>query len=115
MNKQVENIISRIKNESRRILGEKLVKMILFGSYARGSQEPYSDLDIMFLIDEEENIGKFEDKFTDISLKISLEHGIVPTIILKSWKQFKDYEDVFPFYMNVRNEGVVIYDRQRAS
>lgn len=125
MNGQINIILSLIETEAKQVLGNKLVEIILFGSYARETQDLGSDLDsdldsdlgsdldIMLLIDEdEENIRKFEDKFTDISFRISLEHEIVPSIILKSAKQFINYQDVLPFYMNVRNEGVRVYGRK---
>ncbi|MCD4782872.1 MAG: nucleotidyltransferase domain-containing protein [Candidatus Eremiobacteraeota bacterium] len=113
MNGKVKNILSGIEAEAKRIFGNKLVEIILFGSYARDTQESHSDLDIMVIIDEdEENIRKYEDRFTDISFDISLEHDIVPSIILKSRGQFIDYKDVLPFYMNVRNEGVKVYGRK---
>jgi len=113
MNGPVKNILSLIETEAKRIFGNKLVEIILFGSYARDAWEPDSDLDIMLLIDEdEENIRKFEDRFTDISFKISLERDIVPSIILKSQRQFSNYKDVLPFYISVRNEGIRIYGRK---
>lgn len=35
------------------IFGSKLKRVILFGSYARGDYDEESDIDVMFLIDDE--------------------------------------------------------------
>jgi len=43
------NITDDLRNNLQKILGNRLCKIILYGSYARGDYKEYSDLDIMVL------------------------------------------------------------------
>ena len=47
MPENIRNIIYRFSQELRRILGDKLTKIIVYGSYARGDFRENSDIDIM--------------------------------------------------------------------
>ena len=49
MPENIRNIIYRFSQELRRILGDKLTKIIVYGSYARGDFRENSDIDIMIL------------------------------------------------------------------
>ncbi len=113
INEKADKIITDVKNELREVLGDKLVELILFGSYAKGKESSQSDIDIMLLVDEDqESLRRLEDKITEISFELSLEYDLVLSIILKSYQQFKNYSDVLPFYMNVENEGIKVYERK---
>jgi predicted nucleotidyltransferase len=106
------NILSYITEKAKEIIGERVAKIILYGSYARHTQDNESDMDIMLLIEEEEeNIKKYEEKFMNIVFELSLKYEILLSVILKSNKQFNKYLDVLPFYMNVQNEGIEVYGR----
>ncbi len=47
------NIINDFILETRKVLGNSIKKIILYGSYARGDYNKNSDIDIMLLIDLE--------------------------------------------------------------
>ena len=53
--KQVQSLAREIKKS-----GLKLRKVILFGSYAKGEQREYSDIDVALIADEFSGLG-FED------------------------------------------------------
>ena len=46
----VSIIVYRFTQELKRILGAKLSKVIVYGSYARGDYRENSDVDIMILV-----------------------------------------------------------------
>lgn len=112
-NKKISGLLSEIKKKAIEIIGEDIVKIILYGSYARNSYDEESDLDLMFLVDEnEKTIKKYESKFMDIIFELSLKYDILLSVILKNEKQFNKYLDILPFYMNVHNEGIEIYGKK---
>ncbi len=50
MPENIRSIIYRFSQELRHILGDKLTKVIVYGSYARGDFRENSDIDIMILV-----------------------------------------------------------------
>ena len=50
MPENVSSIIYKFSQEVKRMLGEKLTKVIVYGSYARGDYRDNSDVDIMILV-----------------------------------------------------------------
>ena len=102
MPENIRNIIYRFSQELRRILGDKLTKIIVYGSYARGDFRENSDIDIMILVkmsDEEIRLVKND---------IEINTGIEFSPIIKNEDQYEYWIDTLPFYRNVRDEGVVI-------
>lgn len=45
----VEKALNMFINELKKRLGDKLVKVILFGSYAKGYADEYSDVDVLIV------------------------------------------------------------------
>ncbi|WP_169717731.1 hypothetical protein SPSIL_053950 [Sporomusa silvacetica DSM 10669] len=106
----VSVIMNEIVFEMQAMFGQALRQVILFGSYARGEQEEYSDMDVMVLVDlTDEEIKKYDDKFVDIMCSLSMRYGVLPTIIGKDYEHFNHWMPYLPFYRNVKNEGINFY------
>ena len=105
----ISNIIYGFSVQLRRLLGNDLSKVILYGSYARGDFHNNSGVDVMVLVKiSPEEIEKIEGSVFDLAFDIEMEHGIHISPIIKNEDQFEYWVDVLPFYRNVRNEGVEI-------
>lgn len=101
--------IAEFVNEVKKILGNHLKKIILYGSYARGDYNKSSDIDIMILTDlSYEEIEKYRDDVSDISFDIELEKGIIISPVIKNIDKYNARVNVVPFYTNVEKEGVVL-------
>ena len=101
-----DEVVKRIF-ENKRL---KIAKVILYGSYARGNSNDYSDIDIMVLCDNRETELDDVRYLTNvISSRISLENDVDVAVLLKDQKQFEQWVNVLPFYQKVRNEGIVLY------
>lgn len=96
--------------QARQLLGEKLSKIILYGSYARGDFRDNSDVDVMILVKNmlQDDIRDAEERLCDMAFDIELENGVHISAILKDEEQFENWEAILPFYYNVRKEGVEI-------
>ena len=46
----IETILNELKRELRSLYGDRLVKLILFGSHARGEANPDSDIDLLAVL-----------------------------------------------------------------
>ncbi|MEM2925720.1 MAG: nucleotidyltransferase domain-containing protein [Methanocellales archaeon] len=116
--KQIKNLmkvgLAVIENQMRgfcKELSEKfnMIKAcILFGSHARGTAKPESDIDLLILtktLSEE-----LERRIVEHCSKESSEIGrkIMPTIM--SIKEFKSkLKENDPFALNIKKEGVILY------
>ena len=110
LNPAISNVTEELSRNTQSILGDKLRKIILYGSYARGDYMEHSDLDIMVLADVDENeLKDFESKLGTISSRASLEHDITVCMLLYDESLFVSRLHISPFYRNVLSEGIEIY------
>lgn len=109
---ELKILLEALVNRLQPLFGERLKKVILFGSYARGDYDEESDIDIMLLLNEDEEILKeYSDKISEIIVDLDLEYNVVLSTILQSERKFSKYLETMPFYNNVKKEGVVFYEQ----
>lgn len=109
---EIETIMIELIEKVVPIFGDKLKKVILYGSYARGDYDAESDMDVMFLVDkEEEELRKDVNKIISIETEIGLHYDVLISPLLQSYAKFLRYLPVLPFYQNVEEEGIVIYEQ----
>ena len=105
----VRNVVYKFSLQLRKLLGSSLSKVILYGSYARGDNHDFSDVDLMILVKmSDSEIKRIENDVYDIAFEIEIETGIDISPIIKNEAQYEYWVDTSPFYRNVRDEGVVI-------
>jgi len=106
----VDMIMNEIVYDMRKIFDDNLRQVILFGSYARGEQEEYSDMDVMVLVDlSDEELSQYNNAIAEVTTDISIKYGILPSIIDKNYGHFQHWVPFVPFYRNVQTEGVEFY------
>lgn len=109
MPNKIDKIINQFISEVSNLLGNRLKKIILFGSYARGDYDKNSDIDIMILTDFNENeIAKYRIKVREVACDIELDNDIIISPMVRNIEQYNERIDVIPFYTNVQKEGVVL-------
>ena len=109
MPNRISTVLYQFASQLRQLLGDDLIKVILYGSYARGDFCPNSDVDLMILVKRKpEEVHLIENQIYDMAFDIELETGIDISPLIKSADQFNYWVDVLPFYRNVQNEGVFI-------
>ncbi len=107
---RVRQVIFQFTRQLRQILGTKLSKVIVYGSYARGDYNSDSDVDIMILVKLSENeIKKIENDIYDFAFEIEMNTGIDISPIIKNESQYEYWIDTLPFYKNVQEDGVVVH------
>lgn len=105
----IRNILLVFSGQVKNILGNKLSKVIVYGSYARGDYRENSDVDVMILTKlNDTEIKKITPIIYDIAYDIELEKGIHISVVIKNEEQFEYWVDTLPFYRNVSREGVEI-------
>jgi len=76
MNERARALLRALTEGLAGIYGDRLRGVYLYGSYARGSQDPESDLDVLIVLADFEHYGEELDRTSEIVAALSLEHGI---------------------------------------
>ncbi len=103
----LETITTKIVQAARDSLGDKLDKVILYGSYARRDYDTESDIDIMVLADiPREDTNKERKRIWSFMGDLDLEYNIVVSVNVTDCATFYKYNKDLPFYKNVIRDGV---------
>lgn len=106
MNEKVKGILAELRRRFESLYGERLVGMVLYGSHARGDEEPGSDIDVLVVLKGPVNPGEEIARTSETVAALSLEHGVVISRAFVSDERYA--KERSPFLLNVRREGVVI-------
>ena len=106
---ELEIILQTMIEAYRSTYGEHIIRIILYGSYARGDYTGNSDIDIAAIVQGERAVLQEGLKQVwDISSDLELEYGIIifPTVI--PFAEYEKYKKDLPYYRNIHNEGVEV-------
>ena len=100
-------LIADFKKAVSAFYGERLAKIILYGSYARGDFHEESDIDFLVVLkDEDISVFREIDQLNDLAFGLALKFktmiSFVPTTLKKLTKS------KMPLYFSVREEGLEI-------
>jgi len=104
---QIEPILKEFKQQIAELYGQRLKKVVLYGSYARGqANDEHSGIDLAVVlagtVEPCEEIGRMADIFTDLNL----EHNVLITVYPVSEINFEKVES--PLLINVCREGITV-------
>jgi uncharacterized protein len=91
----------------RDIFGDKLKRMTLYGSYARGDFNDRSDIDIIALIDGD--VKQHQHQVVRLNVDLSLLYDVETSIMLEEKENFNTNAGLIPLFRNIEKEGVNIY------
>ena len=106
---QLEHIKAAVLARASELFSAQLKQAVLYGSYARGTQDDESDVDILLLVDmPAEALREYRSAVSRLSSRFSLRHDVTVSLQLQDFETFEQYKDALPFYRNVMQEGVVL-------
>jgi predicted nucleotidyltransferase len=113
--KELLDILHDVKGEIQQLFGDKLRRLILYGSYARNEQDPESDIDIMIMVDEsEDGLRKYRYLIADVMGELTIRYGKLISLTEVTYNRYIDFLEVLPFYKNINEEGIEIYGKKAA-
>lgn len=108
---KINTVIQDFIKGVNEILGDRVKKIILYGSYARGDYRENSDIDIMILTDlSDEELEEYRTKIVDCAYDLEWDNNfdVMLSPLVKNIDKFNYWLEAMPFYMNVQKEGVVL-------
>lgn len=107
----VYDIAKEVERKIRNIFPETITKMMIYGSYANGTFDDESDVDLIVLVnDTDDFIEKQRERISEIVAEISSANNIFVSVIIRNDRLFYERSTYVPFYMNVARDGVVIHE-----
>jgi len=100
----IKEILNELKSELKRIYGDNLKHLLLYGSYARERAEPGSDIDVLVVLEKFNNVWEEVKRNSEFISEICLKYGVV--ISLVPIKAIKYNTLKTPLIINVKREGI---------
>jgi uncharacterized protein len=100
------DILNTLKEYFKQIYQDRLDKIILFGSRARGDERFDSDIDILVVLKGVFNYSEEIEKTGDFLSSLGLENNIVISRAFVDLQTFISEDS--PFLLNVKREGIVL-------
>ncbi|MHA1150700.1 MAG: nucleotidyltransferase domain-containing protein [Promethearchaeota archaeon] len=85
-----------------------LLKIILFGSVAKGNFRPDSDIDILLLT---KNPPETRNIFSDFKMEILLEYYVIINAMYTSEIEYE--RSLEPIYKVIKKEGKILWERKK--
>lgn len=107
---KLSTILNELSDNIQNLLGEKLDKIVLYGSCARGDNTQESDVDVlvMTVLSQQEN-RKFRHELNLIFSRVGLKYDALLSMFLIDKASYESWIDVNPFYQNIEKDGIIIY------
>ena len=106
MNDQTRSILSRLKCSLESTYGERLREVVLFGSRARDSANPSSDIDVLVVLKGPVSPGEEIARTGAVVAELSLQTNTVVTCVFMDEERYLHRSG--PLLRNIRREGVAV-------
>lgn len=103
---EIRDVVDRYLVNLRDAFGERLSRLMVFGSWARGGGSAGSDIDCLVLLTETADAGRDFDSAIDAAYSAGFEHdpSFVISPIVMTERDFA--KGASPLVKNIRREGV---------
>lgn len=106
--KELKKTLSSLVVALQAIYRGSMSAVVLYGSYARGTQTDDSDVDIAVMLWQKPS-KEITDRMIDCVVSYELECGKVLSVIDIDCKKYNQWKDTLPFYKNIQKEGIVLW------
>ncbi len=91
--------------------GDQVVRVVLFGSKARGDSDAESDLDVLIVLNDGD--WRFKDAVALVAYEPMIEHGVVLSPLVVDMADYIWWQEHHaPIYRHVTSEGVELWTKR---
>ncbi len=106
MNDELATVLQQLRAGLLALYGDRLDRVLLYGSRARGDAEPESDVDVLVVL-----VGAVDPvleirRSGDLVADLSLDNDLVISCVFISTDEFAEEDD--PFLRNVRRDALAV-------
>lgn len=106
----IDNIKKDIICMVKDLMGAELVRVIMYGSYARGDYTDDSDIDIALLIRCDRMRAKmYGDGLASIATELAMRYFAVIDLVCLPYQEFLEKRSWYAYFKNIDREGIVLY------
>ena len=106
MGTRTKQVIGEFVRKIRLLYGDRLKRILMYGSCARNEATAESDIDLAVVLAGDVVPGKEIDRMIDIITDINLEYGVLLSVYPVSEENYRSMNS--PLLMNIRKEGTVV-------
>jgi predicted nucleotidyltransferase len=106
MDEKLRTILTELRCRFAALYDERLVRMVLFGSQARGDAEPGSDIDVLVVLKGTVNPGEEIARTVEDVADLSLRFDEVISCVFIDEDRFTHRNG--PLLRNIRREGIKV-------
>lgn len=104
MDAQARQVISEFVRRTQSLYGDRLKRILVYGSYARNEATAESDIDLAVVLAGDVVPGKEIDRMIDVITDINLEYGVLLSVYPVSEENYRNVNS--PLLINIRREGI---------
>jgi len=106
VSERLQSLLAELRRRFELLYGPRLVRLMLFGSQARGDAESGSDIDVLVVLEGPVRPGKENRHTLDPVAEPSLPNNVVFSCAFVSCERFEN--ELSPLLIDVRREGVPV-------
>ena len=106
VNNKLQTILTELRDQFELLYGDRLTKMVLYGSQARGDADPDSDIYVLVVLKAPVQVGEEIDRIIPIVADLSLQNDVVISCNFMNEEWLANYQS--PLLRNIRRDGVLI-------
>ena len=104
VSEMIRGILAELRRRFEALYGDRLAKLILYGSQARGDYRWWSDIDVMVVLEGPVDVITEMNRTEEISGDVSLKNDAVVLGMFAGQETLQ--HDSWPLFDSVRTEGV---------
>jgi len=105
----VRIVVNKLYIKLKQLYGDDLVKVLLYGSFARGDYHEYSDVDVMVLVKcGEDWIKKLDRELCSFESRLCVDYEVDLSVYTKNIEYFNYWKESMPYFRSIATEGVEV-------